>query len=193
MLESVSAFMAGFVKNEYELSVIFYQEPSQETLERQYRKVADYFLPGITSVLMDQYNCHRDDAWFARHEEMFKYLIPRTVYRIDEFDNEEGRPVFRCQLGQNSSQIENHPAYHFFVTSHLDHLIIAAYYHTCVFCSGSGILNNQKCPECHYGLRVMDQIGITKDFFPPAAVELHERVYRLVKNKLQHLYEQNHS
>ncbi len=193
MPESISAFMEGFVKDEHELSLLFYLEPNQDLLENQYKKVAGYFLPGITTGLMNQYNIHRDEGWFERNEELSKHLIPRTIFKIEEYEDEDIGIIFRCQIGQNSNQIEDLPAYHFFVTRFENHLVTAAYYHACVFCSGSGTLKKQKCPECHYGLRISNQIGNMCEFFPAAAVKLHDQIFKFVKNRLRSIYEQEQS
>lgn len=173
--------MDSFVIGEHDLNVIFYSERDDELLKTKRKKMLDFFLPGLSEALMNHFYMKRSDEWLEQNRESVKFLKPRTVFRTDELDCPDAGKIFRCQLGQNSTKFLEQVWYHFFVAEYEGRLRIAAYFHICGFCSGTGILKDEKCPECHYGLRIHDQQGTMKKLFPPAAVDLFDKILKFVK------------
>lgn len=192
MVETIKDFMDSFVNGEHDLNVIFYSERDDERVKTKRKTMLEYFLPGLTEALMNQFYTKRSDEWLEQNREAVKYLKPRTIFMTDELDCPDVGKIFRCQLGQNSTKFKEQPSYHFFVAEYEDRLRIAAYFHICGFCSGTGILKDKKCPECYYGLRVHDQLGTTRKHFPPAAVELYDNVLKFVKKNLKDTFSKCH-
>ena len=109
MAETITDFMKRFVTGEYELNVIFLSEPDDEILKTKRKEVLEFFLPGTSDALMNQFNMlERSDEWLEKNKESIKYLKPRTVFQIEGLDCPGVGKIYRCLLGQNSTQYKSH-------------------------------------------------------------------------------------